>query len=126
MLMTGGEEVALESFRLVVTDRVGRVLGVPVVPSSGVHGAVGPDRTVLVVRMAIWGSPTVAMARATASSGHLGGKRRVTQILSKSLSFRIRRIGPSGTWMERATLNNSGTKGSSGQIKEILVGCVVV
>ena len=59
MLMTGGEEVALQSFRLVVTDRVGRVLGVPVVPSSGVHGAVGPDRTVLVVGMAIWGSLTI-------------------------------------------------------------------
>ena len=56
---------------LIVTDGVGRVLGVPVVPALGVHRATGSDRTVLVVGKAIGTSPAKAVARATACRGHL-------------------------------------------------------
>jgi hypothetical protein len=96
VLLTGRKEITLLSFRLVVADRVGRVLRVSVVAALGVHGAIGSNRTVLVVRKILRASPTIAVTRATACRGHFEGEKRLLRNMSKVWSFRMRRIGPTG------------------------------
>ena len=61
--MTGGEEVAFLTFGLIVTDRVGGVCLVPVVPTLPVHSAVKAHCiALLVVGQTLWTVPAIAVA----------------------------------------------------------------
>ena len=79
VLLVGGEELASGPAGLVVTHRVGDIIGVSVVPPLGIVRAVGSWSAVLVVWESLWTATAVTVTGAAACSTHSGrgGEQRV-------------------------------------------------